>query len=66
MVSHQVIGSSTEKGETQIVKLQEQNTNKNSCFSGIYNKRFYTAPKPLQMVIAAMKLKDSYSLEEKL
>lgn len=42
-VSHQVIGSSTEKGETQIAKLQEQGTNKNSCFSGIYNKRFYTA-----------------------
>ena len=27
---------------------------------------FIWAPKPLQMVIAAMKLKDSYSLEEKL
>ena len=26
----------------------------------------YLAPKSLQMVIAAMKLKDSYSLEEKL
>ena len=27
---------------------------------------FFWAPKSLQMVIAAMKLKDSYSLEEKL
>ena len=27
---------------------------------------FYWAPKSLQMVIAAMKLKDAYSLEEKL
>ena len=27
---------------------------------------FFLAPKPLQMVIAAMKLKDTYSLEEKL
>ena len=27
---------------------------------------FFLAPKPLQMVIAAMKLKDAYSLEEKL
>ena len=27
---------------------------------------FYGAPKSLQMVIAAMKLKDAYSLEEKL
>ena len=27
---------------------------------------FFWAPKPLQMVIAAMKLKDSYSLEGKL
>ena len=27
---------------------------------------FIWAPKPLQMVIAAMKLKDAYSLEEKL
>ena len=26
----------------------------------------FWAPKPLQMVIAAMKLKDAYSLEEKL
>ena len=26
----------------------------------------FGAPKPLQMVIAAMKLKDAYSLEEKL
>ena len=26
---------------------------------------FLEAPKPLQMVIAAMKLKDAYSLEEK-
>ena len=43
VVSHQVIGSSTEKGETQIAKLQEQGTSKNNCFPGIYNKRFYTA-----------------------
>ena len=27
---------------------------------------FFKAPKPLQMVIAAMRLKDAYSLEEKL
>ena len=27
---------------------------------------FFWAPKPLQMVIAAMKLKDAYSLEGKL
>ena len=27
---------------------------------------FWGAPKPVQMVIAAMKLKDAYSLEEKL
>ena len=27
---------------------------------------FFWAPKSLQMVIAAMKLKDAYSLEEKL
>ena len=27
---------------------------------------FFLAPKSLQMVIAAMKLKDTYSLEEKL
>ena len=27
---------------------------------------FFGDPKPLQMVIAAMKLKDAYSLEEKL
>ena len=27
---------------------------------------FFGAPKSLQMVIAAMKLKDAYSLEEKL
>ena len=27
---------------------------------------FFSAPKSLQMVIAAMKLKDTYSLEEKL
>ena len=27
---------------------------------------FWEAPKSLQMVIAAMKLKDAYSLEEKL
>ena len=27
---------------------------------------FFQAPKSLQMVIAAMKLKDAYSLEEKL
>ena len=27
---------------------------------------FFWAPKPLQMVIAAMKLKNAYSLEEKL
>ena len=27
---------------------------------------FFLAPKSLQMVIAAMKLKDAYSLEEKL
>ena len=27
---------------------------------------FWGAPKPLQMVTAAMKLKDAYSLEEKL
>ena len=27
---------------------------------------FFWAPKPLQMVTAAMKLKDAYSLEEKL
>ena len=27
---------------------------------------FFEAPKSLQMVIAAMKLKDAYSLEEKL
>ena len=27
---------------------------------------FWGAPKPVQMVIAAMKLKDTYSLEEKL
>ena len=27
---------------------------------------FWGAPKPLQMVTAAMKLKDTYSLEEKL
>jgi len=27
---------------------------------------FFCAPKSLQMVIAAMKLKDAYSLEEKL
>ena len=29
-------------------------------------KLFFGAPKPLQMVIAAMKLKDAYSLEGKL
>ena len=28
--------------------------------------RFFWEPKPLQMVIAAMKLKDAYSLEGKL
>lgn len=40
MVSHQVTGSSTEKGETQIIKLQEQSTNKNNCFPGICIKDF--------------------------
>ena len=31
-----------------------------------YQTLFWGAPKSLQMVIAAMKLKDTYSLEEKL
>ena len=31
-----------------------------------YETLFWRAPKSLQMVIAAMKLKDAYSLEEKL
>ena len=31
-----------------------------------YQTLFWGAPKSLQMVIAAMKLKDAYSLEEKL
>ena len=33
---------------------------------GNSNRRFLWAPKSLQMVTAAMKLKDAYSLEEKL
>ena len=31
-----------------------------------YQTSFFGAPKSLQIVIAAMKLKDAYSLEEKL
>ena len=34
--------------------------------SGNSERLFWGAPKSLQMVIAAMKLKDAYSLEEKL
>ena len=34
--------------------------------SGNSDRIFFWAPKSLQMVIAAMKLKDAYSLEEKL
>ena len=34
--------------------------------SGNSQTLFFGAPKSLQMVIAAMKLKDAYSLEEKL
>ena len=34
--------------------------------SGNSGRLFWGAPKSLQMVIAAMKLKDTYSLEEKL
>ena len=34
--------------------------------SGNCQTLFFGAPKSLQMVIAAMKLKDTYSLEEKL
>ena len=34
--------------------------------SGNCQTLFFEAPKSLQMVIAAMKLKDAYSLEEKL
>ena len=34
--------------------------------SGNSVRLFFGAPKSLQMVIAAMKLKDAYSLEEKL
>ena len=32
----------------------------------VYASLFFWAPKSLQMVTAAMKLKDTYSLEEKL
>ena len=32
----------------------------------LYNEEFFWAPKSLQMVTAAMKLKDAYSLEGKL
>ena len=34
--------------------------------NGKSDRLFWGAPKSLQMVIAAMKLKDAYSLEEKL
>ena len=32
----------------------------------VIDRLFFRAPKSLQMVIAAMKLEDAYSLEEKL
>ena len=38
---------------------------KKIIYTRLHNLRFFGAPKSLQMVTAAMKLKDAYSLEEK-
>ena len=65
-----------EKSETVGLKLNIQKTKIMACgpitsweIDGKHWKQwltlFFWAPKSLQMVIAAMKLKDAYSLEEK-
>ena len=61
-----------EKGEKVVLKLNIQKT-KIMASGPItsweieqWQTLFFWAPKSLQMVIAAMKLKDAYSLEEKL
>ena len=43
-----------------------KNLNVENNNSGNSGRLFWGAPKSLQMVTAAMKLKDAYSLEEKL
>ena len=61
-----------EESEKVVLKLHIQKTKIMACHHFIANRwgnsgrLFWGAPKPLQTVTAAMKLKDAYSLEEKL
>ena len=55
-----------EESEKVGLKLNNQKTKIMASSGNSVRLLFLGAPKSLQMVIAAMKLKDAYSLEEKL
>ena len=61
-----LLAESEEELKSLLMKVKEKSEKVDLKLNIQWLTLFFWAPKSLQMVIAAMKLKDAYSLEEKL